>query len=81
MNVDVFKSLSGAGYNLLINLSDIDCGYKVGDRVDTAQQVPKTLSQNLRYPFSDEVKQRYNFSLFYFFAKYATKPCSYLVTI
>ena len=66
MNVDVFKSLSGAGYNLLINLSDIECGYNVGDRVDTVQQVPKTLSHNLRYPFSDEVKKRYNFTLFFF---------------
>ena len=56
MDVGVYKSLSESSHNHLINLSDIDCGYNVGDKVDTVQQVPKDVSQNLRYPFSDEVK-------------------------
>ena len=58
MNVDFLKSLAGDGYrpNGVINISDIDCGYNVGDKVEAVEQVPKTLSQNIRYPFQDEVR-------------------------
>ena len=40
----------------IINISDIDCGYSIGDSVDDPQRVPETLSNNLKYPFPDQVK-------------------------
>ena len=39
----------------VINISDVDCGYNVGDPVDDPKQIPETLSHMVDYPFSEEV--------------------------
>ena len=40
----------------IIDTSDIiDCGYNTRDLVDDPQRVPETLSNNLEYPFPDQV--------------------------